>query len=364
MDAVGDHRQVVVGRDAGREHRELVPAQPRHRVSGADRRFQPARDLHEDGVTGGVPKPVVDRFEPVEVQVQQAHAAAVPAAAAQQVLEPREQHRPVGQPGQRVVQRHRLEHLLVLFAAGEVVHVDQGERGRRRRVEAGRGEFDPELVARSHGEAGFPLEGVDGADRELLHPRVQHDRLARVVRHPEHGVLTADQLLGFVAEHLRQCGVHVQDFAHVPLVEPHRVDADQRFPDGDTQGLLAVAGLRREPRPVPGDEHQRQRHDRDGRDEQLRHQLTPTDIGDGRERAQAVRRAVRGDGAGKQRDGCGSDRIEPDRRPDDGQQHRERSGFVERLQEHPPVEQHGGHEYQREFGMAGQGGAPPRMAGQ
>ncbi len=58
--------------DLFEEHRELVAAQPRHRIAGADARFDPSGDRHEELVADRMPEAVVDHLEAVEVEEEHA----------------------------------------------------------------------------------------------------------------------------------------------------------------------------------------------------------------------------------------------------------------------------------------------------
>jgi hypothetical protein len=63
-----------------------------------------------------VAEPVVDRLEAVEVEVEQVARARVAAVVGLGLADPLDEERPVGQPGQRVVQRAVLQLGLEVFA--------------------------------------------------------------------------------------------------------------------------------------------------------------------------------------------------------------------------------------------------------
>ena len=82
---------------------ELVAADPSDGVRGAGDGSEPAGDLDEDVVTGGVTEVVVDGLEPVDVDVDHADGARPALRAGDGVLEPVTEQRAVRQPGERVV---------------------------------------------------------------------------------------------------------------------------------------------------------------------------------------------------------------------------------------------------------------------
>ena len=101
------------------QHGELVAAEARQRVALAQAALQPAGHLHQHLVAGGVAEAVVDRFEGVEVDVDNPEAAALaPRRGDPDAV--REQH-PVGQAGERVVQGLVGEPLLLPLALGDVL---------------------------------------------------------------------------------------------------------------------------------------------------------------------------------------------------------------------------------------------------
>jgi len=74
-----------VGQGLG-EHGELVPAQPRHGVGGADQGGQPDRDRLQQPVADPVAGGVVDLLEVVQVHQQHPDAAAAARLAGQRLL--------------------------------------------------------------------------------------------------------------------------------------------------------------------------------------------------------------------------------------------------------------------------------------
>ena len=96
------HGGIVAGRQRG-QHQELVAAQPCHHIALAGERRQPLPDRPQHRVAGGMPVPIVDALEPVQVDEQHRHRRAVAAGAGKcQVEVPRELDA-VGEPGEMVV---------------------------------------------------------------------------------------------------------------------------------------------------------------------------------------------------------------------------------------------------------------------
>jgi hypothetical protein len=63
------HAAVEIG--PGQDQRELVAAEPRHRVDVAERAAQARRDELEHAIAGVVPQRVVDLLEPIEIHHEQ-----------------------------------------------------------------------------------------------------------------------------------------------------------------------------------------------------------------------------------------------------------------------------------------------------
>ena len=122
-DAVGELcEQLVPVRLVGlvdlAQHDELVAADPGDEIARPEVRLQDPRRMHQHGVARGVAERVVDLLETVEVEVQQPCALAF----GLELLDMRRQHfveiAPVGQAGQRIVQRVELDAFLCGFQLG------------------------------------------------------------------------------------------------------------------------------------------------------------------------------------------------------------------------------------------------------
>src|SRR5439155_9936461 len=110
--------------DVLEQQREFVAAEARRGVADADARRQALADLDEDLVAGGVPEAVVDRLEVVQVEEHDGEAGALAPAASERVANPLDEQRPVGEPGDRVVERLVRELLLECAALADVTAVE------------------------------------------------------------------------------------------------------------------------------------------------------------------------------------------------------------------------------------------------
>ena len=86
------------------QHGELVTAEPGHGVAGADAVPDPVGDVAQKTVAGGVPEAVVDQFEVVEVEQQHRDRRSRAEAQLHRVVQPVGEQRPVGEPGEWIVQ--------------------------------------------------------------------------------------------------------------------------------------------------------------------------------------------------------------------------------------------------------------------
>ena len=142
---------------------------PSRAAVSTGRRVPPSRcaDGHQQLVARPVPQAVVDRLEVVEIQEQDGQRRlAQPAGAIERVLDPIGEERPVGEPGQRIVQRLVAQLCLELLAGRDVV--DEGvETDRSTALRRPDRELHRELVAVA-------------MDRIQLHPSRQDASLARL----------------------------------------------------------------------------------------------------------------------------------------------------------------------------------------
>ncbi len=223
---------------AGLQDRELVAAEPRHRVAGLHQAGEALARGDEYLVAEMVAERVVDRLEAVEVDEVQRERAVAPTPPRQRLAQPLSQQRPVRQVGQRVVVREMAEPLLCRLALGDVERGGQhADHLRARPAQRGaRGQERPALPRRV--DQGLLARGQGGA--ALEHQRVE--------RQAGLGVAAAEQR----AEVAPLCVVarHAEE-ARQPLVDEQaravaRGGADQRRHRVDDLGqrLAAVAGQR------------------------------------------------------------------------------------------------------------------------
>src|SRR4051812_48079636 len=123
-DALGGVGRLPGGLDALEQHGELVAAEARRGVAGADAGGEALADLEQDLVAGGVAEAVVDRLEVVEVDEDDGQADVVAAHAADGVADALGEQRAVGEAGDRVVEGLVGELLLERLALGDVTAVE------------------------------------------------------------------------------------------------------------------------------------------------------------------------------------------------------------------------------------------------
>ncbi|KDB50728.1 hypothetical protein X805_37150 [Sphaerotilus natans subsp. natans DSM 6575] len=114
----GQHGRIA---DPLEQQHELVAAHACCGVVLAQLLAQPPRDLDQQRITHGMAQGVVDLLEAVQVDEHQAEALALAARDSQRPLEPIEQQRAVGQPGQHIVKGQETDALLVSTQLGDVV---------------------------------------------------------------------------------------------------------------------------------------------------------------------------------------------------------------------------------------------------
>ncbi len=123
MDPLRDARGVGLAADVLEQDRELVAAEPREGVAGAQAGLEPPGELHEEIVSREVPHAVVDALEAVEVEEDDGEeevARAAPLRPPKEVLEAIHEERPVRQLRQGVVERLMREARLDLLSLADV----------------------------------------------------------------------------------------------------------------------------------------------------------------------------------------------------------------------------------------------------
>jgi hypothetical protein len=167
-DAVDDRGGLGGSRQALAQDDELVASEPRHHVAGAHGAHEPAGDPAQQRVAGVVAEGVVDRLEVVQVDEHHGGAPRAPRRLGQRPGDVVQEQVPVGQPGQRVVQRLVADAGL-RTAAGD--RVGQDVRCRLQEVEVLAGER-PRPRGVGAEDAHRVLQGAD--DRR----RARHDPVA------------------------------------------------------------------------------------------------------------------------------------------------------------------------------------------
>jgi hypothetical protein len=194
------------------QHGELVASEPGGGVARAQQRREPPRDGAQDLVAGGVAEAVVDGFEVVEVAEQHRQAGAVTAGSPEALFEPVGEQCPVGQPGQRIVQRLMRHPLLQLDPLAGVLHVhDQVRRGAASVAYRRRGDLREQVVPVGVLEPAIDLHPRFGVDVRQRGTRSLC--LGQVVRVGEGEQVFADQLGVGAAEHVAQRRVDPQQLA-------------------------------------------------------------------------------------------------------------------------------------------------------
>ena len=117
---VGQRAQTVEVLDVLGDDEELVGAEPDGGVLDAGAPAQPVGDLAEQHVAGLVAERLVDRLEPVDVQVHQPDLQPPAARQRDRVPEPVGERAAVGQPGERVGERAADQVVLGPAAVGDV----------------------------------------------------------------------------------------------------------------------------------------------------------------------------------------------------------------------------------------------------
>ena len=192
------------------QDRELVAAQPRHRVRGPGAGEEPLRRRDEQPVALGVAQAVVHRLEVVEVEEQ--HRDRVPAAAGQRqrVAHPVPEQRAVGEPGERIVERLVGELLLQPLPLAHVAGVEHDALDRRVVQQVGRQDLGVE--PRAVGLAEAPLHRARDARAPAASSEEGRGPLA-IVRVQQVGHRLPEHRRRIVAEDPRRRRAHEPDRA-------------------------------------------------------------------------------------------------------------------------------------------------------
>ena len=199
--------------DVLEQHGELVAAEARGGVAGADAGVEALGDGQQDLVAGGVAEAVVDRLEVVEVEEDDRQAGLLAARAGDRLAHALDEQRAVGQAGDGVVERLvgelLLEGLALADVAGvehdalhvlvvEQVRVQDLELARAAVLVAQRARQHVALVAGLRRAVGQQVQeaGAVAADEQAVEARA-HQLLGRVAEHAlDRGALVGDRRVG------------------------------------------------------------------------------------------------------------------------------------------------------------------------
>ena len=115
-----DGRPGAVRMDLRQDPGELLAADARQQVAPAQHPCSRAGDLAQRTVADGMPMPVVDRLESIEVEDRHRQRAAMADRIGHLLVEPLVEQAAVRKPGERIVRRQPLELDLVVVALGDV----------------------------------------------------------------------------------------------------------------------------------------------------------------------------------------------------------------------------------------------------
>ncbi len=238
--ADGDELRHALGRGLGgdvfQHDDELVPAEPRDGVAGADRALDALADDGEQRVARLVAEGVVDEVEVIDVEEQDGDRGVAPQVPRERVSEAVEQEGAVREAGERVVQRFALQEILRPPELRDVLDLRDETGVRRRPVHGYLGDGD----AAPHGVAG----GVDVAFLHLVERQpagcelLEELAVARqIVRVRELGETVADDRRGPEPEDALEPAVEVE-IAAFGVEDGH---PDRGGPERRTEEVVAVA---------------------------------------------------------------------------------------------------------------------------
>ncbi len=234
QDLLGDAFHAADKVQIRQDHRELVPAQARHRVGLAHAGSDAARGVDQQNVALLVSERVVDLLEVVQVDEQDRDVQLIALGLGDVVRQPVMEHAPVGQLGQRVEVGLLPDQHFRLLLLGHVLDHAKMQR-RASGVDGGNRHVDPHDRAVRTQQALGRLEAGTAPRRQLVHAR----HFARhIVRVDDVGPLAALDLVEAAA---RDFGVTRVD---VLALAAHRVDqgdAHRRFLEHGAKPQFALA---------------------------------------------------------------------------------------------------------------------------
>ena len=128
VNSLGHARGVGLGADVVEQDGELITAEAGQRISRANAALEAARRRAQDLVTDLVAEAVIDRLEPIEIEVEhrEPRIAQRASGAVKQVLQPVQEQRTVRKIGERIVERLVLKLLAGFLPLGDVARDPKG----------------------------------------------------------------------------------------------------------------------------------------------------------------------------------------------------------------------------------------------
>ena len=184
--ALGDLPRLVGAREVLEQDGELVAAEPRGGVLGAQAGRQSLGGRAQQLVADRVAEAVVDRLEVVEIDEDHRELTAVAPAARERQGQAILEQRPVGEAGEVVVERLMAELLLERDALGDVAEVEQDPVDQRIADVVVRDQLDGSVVAVGGAQPNAQRAGASAAQRGLLQEARRLDGVVGVdeVRQP------------------------------------------------------------------------------------------------------------------------------------------------------------------------------------
>nr|GEU28309.1 hypothetical protein [Tanacetum cinerariifolium] len=244
-DLLGDLLHPLRFVELGKDHREFIAAQARHRIGRPHARADAARRLHQQDVALVVAQGVVDFLEVVEVDEQDGQPRVLAPALDQVLLQAVEQHAAVGQLGQRIEIGLLPDQRLALLGGGHILDHAQVVRVQAVfRIDGGDRHVDP-------GQNAVGADHAAGAFESGNAPHHQQTHLLLVLRH----VVRMGDVEPFMGAQFGQRAAHDFQVAvvDVAVFVGDRVDqrhAQRRCFEHGAKPPLALADGRRRAAPL------------------------------------------------------------------------------------------------------------------
>ena len=247
LQALGEHDDLAVGAHVLDENRELVAAEPRDQVLGAQKRPHAPGELDQQGVPRAVAEAVVDQLEPVEVEEQHAEAAiAVPPHGRDRAGELFDEVVAIREVGEVVVVRDVLQPGFGPPPCGDVLQLqDEAVRQRGLRGEDRAVERDPDVEPPAVRAPQLGGERRLVAVQDTVHLAPQRRLVVRMKHLPD---IDAGELALRATQHARERCVGLDDAA----IRRDKDHADRRVRESALEAVFAFAQLVQVPRALGG----------------------------------------------------------------------------------------------------------------